>query len=132
MKLAEVYETMGDPKKALGLVYHYLTSAMPDTALQQIFALVPSTVTRYRAWAMKILLNVLRCIPSGRISWWKDEDECAEDSALICARNVFVGRVFWDCPRVCNGKIDVTDLPLRSLDSGQATESAYGGGLLQS
>ncbi|TFK80251.1 hypothetical protein K466DRAFT_452479, partial [Polyporus arcularius HHB13444] len=76
-----------DAAGALGLIYHYLSSAMPDTALQQIFALVPSTITRYRSWALKILLKVLRRIPSGRISWWKDADECAEDSALICARH---------------------------------------------
>lgn len=36
-----------DAEGALGLIYHFLTSAMPDTALQQIFALVPATVGRY-------------------------------------------------------------------------------------
>ncbi|RDX39510.1 hypothetical protein OH76DRAFT_1323504, partial [Lentinus brumalis] len=53
----------------------------------RIFALVPSTIARYCSWALKILLKVLRCIPSGRILWWKDADECAEDSALICTRH---------------------------------------------
>ncbi|KAI0367629.1 hypothetical protein BV20DRAFT_981169, partial [Pilatotrama ljubarskyi] len=43
-----------DAAGALGLIYHYLTSAMPDTALQQIFALIPSTVARYRSFALVI------------------------------------------------------------------------------
>lgn len=110
-----------DAAGALGLVYHYLTSAMPDTALQQIFALVPSTVTRYRAWAMKILLNVLRCIPSGRISWWKDEDECAEDSVLICARHPLLEGAI--------GSVDGLNILTAASDDPEVENASYNGWL---
>lgn len=54
---------------ALGLIYHFLSSSMPDTGLQQIFALMPATIARYRAFALCLLLQCLRRIPEGRIEW---------------------------------------------------------------
>ncbi|KAI0371862.1 hypothetical protein BV20DRAFT_1067190 [Pilatotrama ljubarskyi] len=72
---------------ALGLLYHYLTSAMPDTALQQIFALVPATVARYRAFALQILRDVLRELPEAGIAWWSSAEECEEDTALVTVRH---------------------------------------------
>ncbi|KAH9021608.1 hypothetical protein EDB84DRAFT_527642 [Lactarius hengduanensis] len=54
---------------ALGLTLHYLTSAIPETALQQIFALIPTTVSRYIDFGLCILLRTLRSIPSAAIRW---------------------------------------------------------------
>ncbi|OAX30606.1 hypothetical protein K503DRAFT_778108 [Rhizopogon vinicolor AM-OR11-026] len=36
-----------DAGGALGLILHYLNSTMHETSLQQIFALIPATVSRY-------------------------------------------------------------------------------------
>ncbi|OJT13129.1 hypothetical protein TRAPUB_10323 [Trametes pubescens] len=59
---------------------------MPDTALQQIFALIPTTVSRYRRFALSILLSVLRVLPESRIEWWA-ADEFEQDNNLVLARH---------------------------------------------
>ncbi|RDX46395.1 hypothetical protein OH76DRAFT_1356239 [Lentinus brumalis] len=106
---------------ALGLVYHYLTSAMPDTALQQIFALVPSTVTRYRAFAMKILLGVLKTIPEARIEWWLDGEECEQDNSYILARHPLLEGAI--------GSIDGLELVTATSDDPELENATYNGWL---
>ncbi|KAJ7784223.1 hypothetical protein B0H16DRAFT_1295971, partial [Mycena metata] len=49
-----------DGAGALGLVLHYLNSTMREASLQQIFALIPTTVSRYITFGLRILLVVLR------------------------------------------------------------------------
>ncbi|OJT03821.1 hypothetical protein TRAPUB_12304, partial [Trametes pubescens] len=110
-----------DAEGALGLVYHYLTSAMSDTALQQIFALVPSTVTRYRAFALKILLAVLQKLPESEIRWWSSEEECAQDNELILARHpLLVG---------AKGSIDGLNLLMATSDDVDLENVSYNGWL---
>ncbi len=110
-----------DAAGALGLVYHYLSSAMPDDALQQIFALIPSTISRYRSWALKLLLQVLRRIPPSRIVWWKDEEECAEDNALIRARHpLLTGAI---------GSVDGLNLLTAVSDDPEIENASYNGWL---
>lgn len=58
-----------DAAGALGLVLHYLASTMHELSLQQIFGLIPSTITRYLSFSLKILLSILRKIPAARIEW---------------------------------------------------------------
>jgi hypothetical protein len=58
-----------DAAGALGLVLHYLGSAMLETHLQQTFALVPSTVSQYLYFARKALLNTLRSMQQVSIHW---------------------------------------------------------------
>jgi hypothetical protein len=58
-----------DAEGGLGLVLHWLSSTMPQVSLQQIFALVPSTVSRYLRFALSILIKVLRQMPSAVIAW---------------------------------------------------------------
>ncbi|KAA1469579.1 hypothetical protein DENSPDRAFT_741540, partial [Dentipellis sp. KUC8613] len=41
----------------LGLILHYLNSTMCVTLLQEIFALIPSTVSRYLDFAMQIICD---------------------------------------------------------------------------
>ncbi|CDO74523.1 hypothetical protein BN946_scf184846.g4 [Trametes cinnabarina] len=72
---------------ALGLICHYLCSAMSETALQQIFALVPSTVSRYRRFAQKILRATLRHMPEAEIAWWRTVEECEMDSEMVRLRH---------------------------------------------
>ncbi|KAG2066894.1 hypothetical protein BDR04DRAFT_1233675 [Suillus decipiens] len=52
---------------ALGLILHYLNSTMQETSLQQIFALVPATVSRYLTSGLLILLETLRSMTDARI-----------------------------------------------------------------
>ena len=70
--------TSGDPQPwrrsldsagALGLVLHYLNSTMREISLQQIFAIIPSTVSRYTTFGLLILLSTLRKMPEGQICW---------------------------------------------------------------
>ena len=58
-----------DVAGALGLVLHYLASTMHEISLQQIFGLIPSTVTQYLLFLHQILLQVLCKILSARIEW---------------------------------------------------------------
>ncbi|KAH9166199.1 hypothetical protein EDB89DRAFT_1857649, partial [Lactarius sanguifluus] len=51
----------------LGLMLHYLTLAIPETALQQIFALIPTTVSCYIDFGLCILLCTLCSIPLAAI-----------------------------------------------------------------
>ena len=62
-----------DAAGALGLTLHYLASTMRELSLQQIFGLIPSTVSRYLSFSLQILLNVLRKIPAARIEWPRGE-----------------------------------------------------------
>jgi hypothetical protein len=63
-----------DAAGALGLYLHYISSAMPDTALQLIFALVPTTISRYRDFAQELLRDTLREIRGAAICWGVGED----------------------------------------------------------
>jgi len=51
-----------DAAGALGLTLHYLNSTMREVSLQQIFALIPTTVSHYLSFALQILLHTLRKI----------------------------------------------------------------------
>ena len=62
-----------DAAGALGLTLHYLASTMRELSLQQIFGLIPSTVTRYLSFSLRILLEVLRETPAARIEWPRGE-----------------------------------------------------------
>ncbi len=58
-----------DAPGALGLVLHYLNSAMLEVSLQQIFALIPATVSRYLSFARDILYETLLTMKEASISW---------------------------------------------------------------
>ena len=58
-----------DAAGGLGLVLHWLSSMMQQVSLQQIFALMPSTVSRYLSFALSILLEVLSTGGKGSINW---------------------------------------------------------------
>jgi len=71
-----------DAAGGLGLYLHYLRSSMREVGLQLIFALIPSTVSRYLAFARQILLSTLRGYPSSRVTWL-DDDKLDEMTNLI-------------------------------------------------
>ena len=63
-----------DAAGALGLVLHYLNSTMREINLQQIFALILTTVSQYITFALCILLSTLQAIPEAKIKWPKEND----------------------------------------------------------
>jgi hypothetical protein len=71
-----------DAAGGLGLYLHYLRSSMREVGLQLIFALIPSTVNRYLAFARRILLATLRGYPASRITWL-DDDKLEEMTRLV-------------------------------------------------
>jgi hypothetical protein len=79
-----------DAAGALGLILHYLTSAIPETALQQIFAVIPSTVSRYIDFGLLILLGTLRSIPAAAIRWPEGQD-FRDLNDLITQRHPLLG-----------------------------------------
>jgi hypothetical protein len=56
-----------DAGGALGLVLHYLSSTMHQISLQQIFALIPTTISRYLSFGLHILLLTLRNMADAKI-----------------------------------------------------------------
>ena len=58
-----------DAAGALGLTLHYLASMMQELSLQQMFGLIPLTVTCYLSFSLRILLEVLCDIPAAHTEW---------------------------------------------------------------
>jgi len=72
---------------ALGLVLHYLNSTMCEVSLQQIFALIPSTISCYITFALYLLFETLNNIPESFIKYPKLLHEFQENSDLIVSRH---------------------------------------------
>jgi len=109
-----------DAEGALGLVLHYLSSTMSETSLQEIFALIPSTVSRYLDFGIAILLCVLRSLPEAAIAWPKAE-KFAELNALIVRRHPLLTGAF--------ASIDGLNLPVQTLGNEDIENSTYNGWL---
>jgi hypothetical protein len=104
---------------ALGLVLHYLNSTMREISLQQIFALIPSTVSRYISFAMTILLETLREIPEAHIRWPRGQTEFQANSDLIVARHPRLNGAF--------ASIDGLNLPVQTSDDVDIENATYNG-----
>ncbi|KAJ7201960.1 hypothetical protein B0H12DRAFT_1080916 [Mycena haematopus] len=60
---------------------------MREISLQQIFALIPTTVSRYITFGLSILLLVLRTMPDAKIKWPGTVDEFQSLNDLIIERH---------------------------------------------
>lgn len=109
-----------DAAGGLGLVLHWLSSTMRQVSLQQIFALVPSTVSRYLRFALSILLEVLRHVPQAAITW-PQGDEFLELSGYVTARHPLLRGVF--------GSIDGLNLPCQVSSDIEMENATYNGWL---
>lgn len=109
-----------DAAGGLGLVLHWLSSTMRQVSLQQIFALVPSTVSRYLRFALSILLEVLRWMPHAAIKW-PQGDEFLELSGHVSARHPLLQGVF--------GSIDGLKLPCQVSSDIEIENATYNGWL---
>ncbi len=109
-----------DAAGALGLVLHYLASTMRELSLQQIFGLIPSTVTRYLSFSLQIILMVLRKIPAARIEWPRGE-----------TFNDFTDRIVERHDRLFGafGFIDGLKLPVEESSDQDIENSMYNGWL---
>lgn len=109
-----------DAEGGLGLVLHWLSSTMRQVSLQQIFALVPSTVSRYLRFALSILIKVLRQMPSAAITWPRGE-EFFELSGYVSTRHPLLQGVF--------GSIDGLNLPCQVSADVEIENATFNGWL---
>jgi hypothetical protein len=109
-----------DAAGGLGLVLHWLSSTMRQISLQQIFALIPSTVSRYLRFALSILLEVLRGMPSATITWPRG-DEFLELSGYVSMRHPLLHGVF--------GSVDGLNLPCQVSSDVEMENATYNGWL---
>jgi hypothetical protein len=64
-----------DPAGVLGLVLHYLNSTMVEVSLQEIFALIPSTVSQYIKFGLSLLLHTLQGMPDAQLGCLQQPEE---------------------------------------------------------
>ncbi|KIM55807.1 hypothetical protein SCLCIDRAFT_30069 [Scleroderma citrinum Foug A] len=109
-----------DSTGALGLVLHYLNSTMHEISLQQIFAIIPSTVSRYITFGLSILLSTLQKMPEGQICW-PQHDEFDELSQLVTQRHSRLTGAF--------GSIDGLKLPVQTSEDLDIENATFNGWL---
>jgi len=80
-----------DAAGALGLVLHFVNSTMQEVSLQQIFALVPATVSRYINFALGMLLDVLKKIPEAAIIWPEGDKFQELNDLVVEHHNLLMG-----------------------------------------
>ena len=109
-----------DAAGALGLVLHWLNSTMREISLQQIFALIPATVTRYIHAALPALLATLRLLEDSRICW-PTPQECEHFSTVIQERHSLLTGAF--------GVVDGLKLPVQTTGDEDIENATYNGWL---
>lgn len=72
-----------DAAGALGLYLHWISSTMRETSLQEVFALIPSTVNRYIQFAGEILNATLKDIPEAAVAWPDVPNQFEEYSRMV-------------------------------------------------
>ena len=109
-----------DAAGALGLVLHYLNSTMTEISLQQIFAIIPSTASRYITFGLQILLSTLSNMPEAWIHW-PQPGEFEELSELVTQRHPRLHGAF--------GSIDGLKLPVKTSDDLDIENATFNGWL---
>ncbi|KAJ7262793.1 hypothetical protein B0H12DRAFT_1001315, partial [Mycena haematopus] len=112
-----------DAAGALGLALHWVNSTMREISLQQIFALVPTTVSRYIQFSLDILLAVLRQIPDARIQWPSGINQFQEYNDLIIQHHPLLEGAF--------ASIDSLNVPVQTADDPEIENSTYNGWLCE-
>ena len=105
---------------ALGLILHYLNSTMLEVTLSQIFAIVPTTVSRYIAFTLGILLFTLKRMKDARIQWLVG-NEFEENSSLILTRHPLLIGAF--------GSMDGLNLPVQTSQDQEVENATFNGWL---
>ena len=108
-----------DGAGALGLVLHYLGSAMLDVSLQQIFALTPSVLSQYLDFAEEILYKVLLHVQEAQISMPRTESDFKRLSTLITQHHPLLIGAF--------GSVDGLSLCTQVSDDPELKNVTYNG-----
>ncbi|KAJ3870860.1 hypothetical protein F5051DRAFT_242273 [Lentinula edodes] len=108
-----------DAAGALGLALHYLGSAIHEIQLQQIFAIVPSVLSRYLSFSLHILLSTLRKMREAQIVLPSSIHEFEELSSMITARHSLLEGAF--------GSIDGLSLVAEVSDDPELENATYNG-----
>jgi len=108
-----------DGAGALGLVLHYLGSAMLEVSLQQIFAITPSVLSRYLDFAQDILYDTLHFLKEAAISMPQKIEEFKRFSNLICQRHSLLQGAF--------GSIDRLSLAAQESEDPEIENATYNG-----
>jgi hypothetical protein len=109
-----------DAAGALGLILQYLASSIHINSLVLIFAVIPSTASRYLHFSLRILLETLRNIREGRIAW-PSAAEFAENEQLITNHHSrLIGAV---------GSCDGLKLPVQVSSDARIENATYNGWL---
>ncbi|EUC60429.1 DDE family endonuclease, partial [Rhizoctonia solani AG-3 Rhs1AP] len=110
-----------DAEGALGLVLHFLSSTMNETSLQEMFALVPSVLSRYLEFSLGILATVLKDnIREARICW-PTPTEMRKYAKKIRKRHQAIVGAF--------GFMDGLSLPVGTSDDPEIERLTYNGWL---
>jgi hypothetical protein len=110
-----------DAPGALGLILHYLNSTMREISLQQIFAIIPATVSRYITFGLKIYLATLSSIRDARIEWPGTLADFHEYNQLIVTRHPLLDGAF--------ASIDGLNLPVQNSDDEDIENATFNGWL---
>ncbi|KAF8805213.1 hypothetical protein BYT27DRAFT_7224925 [Phlegmacium glaucopus] len=113
------YRQSLDAAGGLGLILHYLGSAMLEVTLQQVFALTPTVLSRYLEFAEDILYNTLHSLEEGSISMPHTAQEFQHFSNLICMRHPLLEGAF--------GSIDGLSLLAQESDDPEIENATYNG-----
>jgi hypothetical protein len=109
-----------DAAGALGLVLHFLNSTMLDISLIQIFALIPTTVSRYINFCLTILLDTLQNMPDASIQW-PCGDKFQENNNLVVERHPLLTGAF--------GTMDGLNLLVQTSADQEVENATYNGWL---
>jgi hypothetical protein len=93
---------------------------MQDVSLMEIFALTPSTVSRYITFSLEILIKTLRKLKDAEVRW-PQGDEFDELSDLTVVRHPLLHGAF--------GSIDGLNLPVQTSADEEIENATYNGWL---
>jgi hypothetical protein len=112
-----------DAAGALGLLLHYLNSTMREISLRQIFSLIPTTISRYITFGLKLLLPILRTMPDATIRWPEHHNDFRAYNELIVARHPRLTGAF--------ASIDGLNLACQTSDDEEIENATYNGWLCE-
>jgi hypothetical protein len=91
---------------------------MMETSLQEIFTLIPSTVSRYINFTLDTLLHILQSISDAAITWPK-KDKFAQLNSLIVCHHPLLTSAF--------ASIDGLNLPVQTSADKDLKNMTYNG-----
>ncbi len=103
-----------DAAGALSLTLHYLSSAMLETHLQQIFALVLSVLSHYLTFFKTILLDTLWNMNDAAINLPKTIEEFHSNSVLISSHHPLLHGTFRSIDRLSLPAQESNDLEIEN------------------